>query len=388
MNYHSYDDNGIVKTKVYRVDPFTKVENVMIINVKPQVVEEWLKGSAPIQRLMPNLTADEREFLITGITPESWEKNVGSDEVEREEVKKPRSSIDLSVLLVNDKCDTGSGDYKCQDCGEYHDTIRDAVFCCHDDRSSEALGETYIAFCPVCGEGYNNPWDAVECCTPNFVEIPLKRGFTEIQELYDLITPLGGMIIGGYARYTCSPNKNPVPASDLDVYCKDMETFEAIKTALKRIASVKRRFETNNAITYITDGDWSHVPDIQLVKPINEGHKVASGTVEEIMDNFDFTVTRAYIKDPKTCIVDKSFVRDEENMFLRIKNIHCPISSTFRFMKYRNKGYSTGAREVLKLFRDWDNRDEEYIKSLGDFLDKNNPTQKEIEEGEALLNID
>jgi len=33
--------------------------------------DAW-KGGELIQNAMPNLSADEREFLMTGITPEEW----------------------------------------------------------------------------------------------------------------------------------------------------------------------------------------------------------------------------------------------------------------------------------------------------------------------------
>ena len=39
-------------------------------------IEAW-KGGELIQRAMPNLTPDEREFLMTGITAEEWENTFG-----------------------------------------------------------------------------------------------------------------------------------------------------------------------------------------------------------------------------------------------------------------------------------------------------------------------
>jgi len=35
-----------------------------------------------IQQIVPYLTADDREFLITGITPEEWEAEFGSKDGE------------------------------------------------------------------------------------------------------------------------------------------------------------------------------------------------------------------------------------------------------------------------------------------------------------------
>lgn len=39
---------------------------------------KWQEG-ALIQDALPDCTADEREFLITGICPECWDKTFGGD---------------------------------------------------------------------------------------------------------------------------------------------------------------------------------------------------------------------------------------------------------------------------------------------------------------------
>ena len=44
----------------------------------------WLDGML-IQAAMPNLDADQREFVKTGITPEEWENCMGKDEAEEED---------------------------------------------------------------------------------------------------------------------------------------------------------------------------------------------------------------------------------------------------------------------------------------------------------------
>lgn len=51
-------------------------ENTMDINVTKEQIDNWQNGML-IQLAMPNISADEREFLITGITPQEWEKLFG-----------------------------------------------------------------------------------------------------------------------------------------------------------------------------------------------------------------------------------------------------------------------------------------------------------------------
>ena len=44
----------------------------MDIDVSQDQIDLWQGGSL-IQNVMPNLSADEREFIMTGVTPEEWD---------------------------------------------------------------------------------------------------------------------------------------------------------------------------------------------------------------------------------------------------------------------------------------------------------------------------
>ncbi len=48
------------------------------IDVSQSQLDAW-KSGVLIQNAMPNLSADDREFLMTGITPEEWDEHF-SDE--------------------------------------------------------------------------------------------------------------------------------------------------------------------------------------------------------------------------------------------------------------------------------------------------------------------
>jgi hypothetical protein len=56
--------------------PFTGEPKTMDIDVTDAQMKAWKDGEL-IQHVMPNLTADEREFLISGITRDVWELVVG-----------------------------------------------------------------------------------------------------------------------------------------------------------------------------------------------------------------------------------------------------------------------------------------------------------------------
>ena len=53
--------------------------NTMDINVTQEQLSAWESGTL-IQNAMPHLSADEREFIMTGITPQEWDTEMGGDE--------------------------------------------------------------------------------------------------------------------------------------------------------------------------------------------------------------------------------------------------------------------------------------------------------------------
>jgi len=67
--------------KITKRDPFTGKMNTRDIPVTQAQLNAWQNGML-IQRAMPNLSADDREFLMTGITPESWADTFGGGDAD------------------------------------------------------------------------------------------------------------------------------------------------------------------------------------------------------------------------------------------------------------------------------------------------------------------
>lgn len=227
-----------------------------------------------------------------------------------------------------------------------------------------------------------------------FETIEIKRGFTEIKKLFDIVYQTGhSFICGGYVRYMASPKKDPYKAHDIDIYSDDAEETNRLKYIFKE-HNLEIKHENEMAITYSrpSEGIFSTCPPIQLIKPIIKGKIVARGSMETILENFDFTVVRCAIKNENEILVDADFLHDEEKGMLRIKNIHCPVSSTIRCVKYGKKGYYLTPVEAMRLFIDWDNRDDEYRSKLYDFIkimsQNGEMTQQQLDEFEAMLRID
>lgn len=78
--------------EVYRKDPFSGQINSMLLPVTQEQLDmlvetkifgmsKWDVPGVLIQNAFPDLNADQREFLMTGITPEVWNETF-SDEQE------------------------------------------------------------------------------------------------------------------------------------------------------------------------------------------------------------------------------------------------------------------------------------------------------------------
>ena len=67
--------------KISKRSPRTGTVNTMDLNVTQAQIDAWQNG-ALIQHVMPQLTRDEREFLISGYTPEDWKETFGDPEEE------------------------------------------------------------------------------------------------------------------------------------------------------------------------------------------------------------------------------------------------------------------------------------------------------------------
>jgi hypothetical protein len=67
-------------TKVTRRSIFTQKLNTWELPVEMSRVEGWLHGGSLVQNAFPDLGADQREFLMSGATPEEWDNIFGKGE--------------------------------------------------------------------------------------------------------------------------------------------------------------------------------------------------------------------------------------------------------------------------------------------------------------------
>jgi len=59
--------------KISKLDPLTGKINTLTLDITQEQYDNWFYGML-IQKAMPHLSADDREFLITGLMPNSFDK--------------------------------------------------------------------------------------------------------------------------------------------------------------------------------------------------------------------------------------------------------------------------------------------------------------------------
>jgi hypothetical protein len=58
---------------ITKFSPHSMRDNTREIGVSQSQLDRWKAGEL-IQNVMPHLSADDREFLMTGLTPQDWEE--------------------------------------------------------------------------------------------------------------------------------------------------------------------------------------------------------------------------------------------------------------------------------------------------------------------------
>jgi hypothetical protein len=65
---------------ITRVSILTGIERTIDIDATKEQIIDWEKGNGLVQDIFPDLTADEREFIISGITLDEWNENIQEEE--------------------------------------------------------------------------------------------------------------------------------------------------------------------------------------------------------------------------------------------------------------------------------------------------------------------
>lgn len=200
---------------------------------------------------------------------------------------------------------------------------------------------------------------------PQFEEIPVLRGMTMIQPLWDLIAAHGMVLAGGFARWMCSPNESPATANDIDIFAANRAKWSEFLKVLEHLGFTES-FESDFALTMSYARHKGHaeydprlavIPKVQLIKVNNFGPRQTWGKPHEVISGFDFTVIRIAILNETTALADPRFYRDETRRVMYLGAPQHPVVALHRLQKYARKGYYAPPFTVAQIFEEWENAD-------------------------------
>lgn len=194
--------------------------------------------------------------------------------------------------------------------------------------------------------------------TLDYKSVAILREHDTIKLVFELTQGLG-FIAGGFARYCVSERSELSCPGDIDIFTEDMGHFTDIYLAFKANHRLKQRTNTEieTKFDYIfKEGFKKETLSIQLIKPVHISNMNSKGNFISVLTNFDFTISKAAILANGDAWAHHQFDRDDLGGHLVIEKIHCPISSMKRVIKYTQKGYTIESKEMLKLFKDYEAR--------------------------------
>lgn len=68
--------------KVTRTSIFTGIERSMDLPITEEQVAHWNNRDGYVQDIFSNLSVDEREFILSGVTPDEWKAVFGEEDLE------------------------------------------------------------------------------------------------------------------------------------------------------------------------------------------------------------------------------------------------------------------------------------------------------------------
>ena len=64
--------------KITKTSILSGITRTKEINVNQSQIDKWVAGML-IQNAMPEISVDDREFIMTGITPEEWDSTFNEE---------------------------------------------------------------------------------------------------------------------------------------------------------------------------------------------------------------------------------------------------------------------------------------------------------------------
>lgn len=237
----------------------------------------------------------------------------------------------------------------------------------------------------------------------NIEEAKIYRGIDEISGI--IKTPLFTykvFICGGYARYCLNPEPDLIDQpTDIDIYCTDWSSYYGLVERFNQIygSTLYSSNENNSDVVFYSYNPNKFQPYLERYPilrklPVQIMSPKFGSSIEEIFDNFDFTVCQAAItgrydfrhKYYNVGVVSDEFLGDLKSKKLVINKMNSNDNTLARVLSYIYKGYNVqgffGAMQVLGLISNYNLRD---YRRLFSYLGRKGILKGSF--GEDLVNI-
>jgi len=184
----------------------------------------------------------------------------------------------------------------------------------------------------------------------SMIECPAKIP-EEYKDFLGPIFELGGFVAGSFAATCSGPNLGFKP-NDIDIWTETRDNFSLVFNKLKSSSYVSYKgassFSYNKVHNFITSFPIKLQKSLQLIENINP--------IEEIINKFDFSICKAYLKNLDSLIVNDLFFQDVADKRLRYsigaaKNKPCGLIS-YRLAKYINRFYLPEIEDIIHILSD------------------------------------
>jgi hypothetical protein len=88
---------------ITRQSVLTDKWNTLDLPVTAERVNHWLTSGELIQIVFPELTADQRQFLMSGVTQEEWDKAFGDqNKIDSRDLQKIAMTMGKTVVTIDE----------------------------------------------------------------------------------------------------------------------------------------------------------------------------------------------------------------------------------------------------------------------------------------------
>lgn len=67
---------------ITRTCMYSNISRTKEIDITEEQYQQWIDTNQPINRMFPHLSDNDREFIISGITPDEWDEAFREDDDE------------------------------------------------------------------------------------------------------------------------------------------------------------------------------------------------------------------------------------------------------------------------------------------------------------------